>query len=100
MRIALLAPVALPVPPQGYGGTELVISLLAEGLVRRGHEVTLFASGDSRTSAALRYRYPRHLEAIGAALGRQLTFVETSPEAFRESMSKFIPEPILKMLLD
>lgn len=65
MRIALLAPVALPVPPQGYGGTELVISLLAEGLVRRGHEVTLFASGDSRTSAALRYRYPRHLEAIG-----------------------------------
>lgn len=65
MRIALLAPVALPVPPAGYGGTELVVSLLAEGLVRRGHEVTLFASGDSHTTANLRYRYPRHLEALG-----------------------------------
>lgn len=66
MRIALLAPVALPVPPTGYGGTELVISLLAEGLVARGHQVTLFASGDSHTSATLRARYPRHLEALGA----------------------------------
>lgn len=65
MRIALLAPVALPVPPAGYGGTELVVSLLADGLVARGHEVTLFASGDSHTTAALRARYPRHLEALG-----------------------------------
>ena len=67
MRIALLAPVALPVPPVGYGGTELIIHLLAEGLVRRGHEVTLFASGDSRTAGELRALYPRHLEALGVS---------------------------------
>jgi glycosyltransferase involved in cell wall biosynthesis len=65
MRIALLAPVALPVPPEGYGGTELVIHMLAEGLVARGHEVTLFASGDSRSSARLRWRFPRALERLG-----------------------------------
>lgn len=65
MRIALLAPVALPVPPLGYGGTELVVAELADGLVRRGHEVTLFASGDSRTPAQLRARYPRALELEG-----------------------------------
>ena len=39
MRIALLAPVALPVPPAGYGGTEVVVSMLADGLASRGHEV-------------------------------------------------------------
>lgn len=65
MRVALLAPIALPVPPEGYGGTELVISMLAEGLVRRGHAVTLFAAGDARTTAELRYRYPTALEAMG-----------------------------------
>ncbi|HEY9723014.1 MAG TPA: glycosyltransferase family 4 protein [Oscillatoriaceae cyanobacterium] len=65
MRIALLAPVALPVPPTGYGGTELVVSMLAEGLVARGHDVTLFASGDSHTSARLESLYPQSLEAVG-----------------------------------
>jgi glycosyltransferase involved in cell wall biosynthesis len=65
MRIALLAPVALPVPPAGYGGTELVVAQLADGLVRRGHDVTLFASGDAHTAAALRARYPRALELEG-----------------------------------
>jgi glycosyltransferase involved in cell wall biosynthesis len=53
MRIAQIAPPFQSVPPAGYGGTELVISLLTEELVRRGHEVTLFASGDSTTSARL-----------------------------------------------
>jgi glycosyltransferase involved in cell wall biosynthesis len=53
MRIAQLATVELRVPPTGYGGIELVASLLTEELVRRGHEVTLFASGDSVTSARL-----------------------------------------------
>lgn len=65
MRIALIAPVALPVPPTGYGGTELVIAQLADGLVARGHAVTLFASGDSRTSAELRARFPRALTPLG-----------------------------------
>src|SRR6266540_1844277 len=53
MRIAQVAPPFESVPPTRYGGTERVVSLLTEELVRRGHEVTLFASGDSRTSAIL-----------------------------------------------
>jgi glycosyltransferase involved in cell wall biosynthesis len=53
MRIAQVAPLAESVPPPGYGGTERVVSYLTEELVRQGHEVTLFASGDSRTSARL-----------------------------------------------
>jgi glycosyltransferase involved in cell wall biosynthesis len=53
MRIAQLAPLTESVPPEGYGGTELVVHLLTEELVRRGHEVTLFASGDPRTTAQL-----------------------------------------------
>ncbi|HEY9870942.1 MAG TPA: glycosyltransferase family 4 protein [Candidatus Obscuribacterales bacterium] len=64
MRIAQLAPLVEPVPPRGYGGTELVVSLLTEELVARGHEVTLFASGDSQTSARL-------LPIVPEALRRQ-----------------------------
>ena len=54
MRIAQLAPTYESVPPAAYGGTELVVHLITEELVRRGHDVTLFASGDSQTSARLR----------------------------------------------
>jgi glycosyltransferase involved in cell wall biosynthesis len=53
MRIAVLSPVWFPVPPSGYGGIESVVSLLADGLVDHGHDVTLFASGDSQTTARL-----------------------------------------------
>ena len=53
MRIAQVAPLAEAVPPRAYGGTERVISWLTEELVRRGHDVTLFASADSVTSAKL-----------------------------------------------
>ncbi len=53
LRIAQLAPPFESVPPAGYGGTERVVSTLTEELVRRGHKVTLFAAGDSRTSARL-----------------------------------------------
>jgi glycosyltransferase involved in cell wall biosynthesis len=53
MRIAILSPVWFPVPPTRYGGIEWIVSLLAEGLVGAGHEVTLFASGDSSTEAEL-----------------------------------------------
>ena len=53
MRIAQVAPLFESVPPKLYGGTERVVSYLTEELVRRGHEVTLFASGDSETSARL-----------------------------------------------
>lgn len=53
MRIAQIAPLFERVPPKFYGGTERIVSYLTEELVRRGHEVTLFASGDSQTSAKL-----------------------------------------------
>ena len=53
MRIAQIAPLAEAVPPKLYGGTERVISWLTEALVDLGHDVTLFASGDSTTSARL-----------------------------------------------
>jgi glycosyltransferase involved in cell wall biosynthesis len=53
MRIAQIAPPWFAVPPTGYGGIELVVALLADGLVEEGHDVTLFASGGSRTKAAL-----------------------------------------------
>ncbi len=53
MRIAQVAPLYESVPPKYYGGTERVVSYLTEEFVRQGHEVTLFASGDSETSARL-----------------------------------------------
>src|SRR5436305_3693088 len=58
MRIAQVAPPWLAVPPKGYGGIEWVVSLLADGLVEAGHDVTLFASGDSRTRAKLVSVFP------------------------------------------
>ncbi len=58
MRIAVLSPVWFSVPPSGYGGIEWVVSLLADGLVDEGHDVTLFASGDSHTRATLASVFP------------------------------------------
>ena len=59
MRIAVLAPISWRVPPRHYGPWELFASLLTEGLVSRGHDVTLFATGDSETSARLCSVVPR-----------------------------------------
>jgi glycosyltransferase involved in cell wall biosynthesis len=53
MKIAQVAPLIESVPPKGYGGTERIVSYLTEQLVRLGHNVTLFASGDSKTAAKL-----------------------------------------------
>jgi glycosyltransferase involved in cell wall biosynthesis len=53
MRIAQIAPLIESIPPRLYGGTERIVSYLTEALVRQGHDVTLFASGDSLTSAEL-----------------------------------------------
>jgi len=61
MKIAQVAPLFESVPPQGYGGTERVVSYLTEELVRQGHQVTLFASGDSVTQAHLVAACPRAL---------------------------------------
>jgi glycosyltransferase involved in cell wall biosynthesis len=61
MRIAQVAPLYESIPPKYYGGTERVVSYLTEELVREGHSVTLFASGDSVTSARLVAVSPRSL---------------------------------------
>lgn len=61
MRIAQIAPLYEAVPPKLYGGTERVVSYLTEALVELGHDVTLFASGDSMTSATLAAAWPRAL---------------------------------------
>jgi glycosyltransferase involved in cell wall biosynthesis len=66
MRIAQIAPLTEAVPPKLYGGTERVIHWLTEELVALGHDVTLFASGDSRTSAKLEAGWPRALRLDGA----------------------------------
>ena len=65
MRIAQVAPLDESVPPKLYGGTERIVSYLTEELVRQGHDVTLFASGDSRTRARLVPATPAALRLAG-----------------------------------
>ena len=67
LRIALVAPPWLPIPPHGYGGTERVIALLADGLSAAGHDVTLFAAAGSRTGARLVSPLEQPPPVIGAA---------------------------------
>jgi glycosyltransferase involved in cell wall biosynthesis len=76
MRIAQVAPLFESVPPKLYGGTERVVSYLTEELVRLGHDVTLFASGDSETSARL-------VSACERALWRDPNCRETLPHHVR-----------------
>jgi len=59
MRIAEISAPWYPIPPTGYGGIELVVSLVTEELVARGHDVTVFATGDSKTAANLSYVYEK-----------------------------------------
>ncbi|MBN8989746.1 MAG: glycosyltransferase family 4 protein [Rhizobiales bacterium] len=66
MRIAQVAPLTEAVPPKLYGGTERVVHWLTEELVALGHNVTLFASGDSRTSAKLEATWPKALRLDGS----------------------------------
>jgi glycosyltransferase involved in cell wall biosynthesis len=69
VKIAIISPPWFPVPPAGYGGIEWVVSLLADGLESAGHDVTLFASGDSLTKAKLAWVFPvAPSERIGMGL--------------------------------
>ena len=78
MRIAQVAPLAERVPPVRYGGTERVVYALTEELVRRGHDVTLFASGDSLTSARLMPMSPvgRRLDGASDGLFYEIAMLE------------------------
>ena len=82
MRIAVLSPVWFPVPPTGYGGIEWVVALLADGLVDAGHEVTLFASGDSRTKAKLSALYDT---APSHEIGRSETEIRHALSCFERA---------------
>ena len=65
LRIAQLAPLYESVPPKLYGGTERIVAYLTEELVQRGHEVTLFAAGDSMVNASLKPGWPHSLRLTG-----------------------------------
>ncbi len=65
MKIAHVAPPWISIPPKNYGGTEVVIYNLVEELVAQGHDVTLFAPGDAKTSARLVSFFPKSLVPSG-----------------------------------
>jgi glycosyltransferase involved in cell wall biosynthesis len=86
MRIAQVAPPWVAVPPAGYGGIEWVVALLADGLANQGHDVTLFATGDSKTKAKLEYVFeqapgPNYINSIWHDTVHQL-FVHQDPSRF------------------
>jgi glycosyltransferase involved in cell wall biosynthesis len=64
VNIAQVAPPWISVPPRGYGGTEWVVQQLCDGLTARGHQVTLYASGDSQTAAELRFLFPSQIPDV------------------------------------
>lgn len=68
MRIGMIAPPWIPVPPVAYGGTEVVIDNLARGLSALGHDVRLFTVGDSTCPVSRQWLYPAGVEPIGADL--------------------------------
>jgi glycosyltransferase involved in cell wall biosynthesis len=83
MRIAQLAPLAESVPPKLYGGTERVVAWLVDELVALGHDVTLFASGDSRTNGKLHPVWPRALR-----LGRKGAYPHAACTLLLEAIAK------------
>jgi glycosyltransferase involved in cell wall biosynthesis len=114
MRIAQVAPLFLPVPPDQYGGTERVIYDLTEALVARGHDVTLFASGDCHTSARL---VPAVPQALWKEKGRQdpiaplfrmhaeifrraadFDVIHTHTDYFALPYARYSPTPVLSTL--
>jgi glycosyltransferase involved in cell wall biosynthesis len=85
MRIAQIAPLAESVPPKLYGGTERVVAWLTEELVDLGHDVTLFASGDSKTRAKLIPAWPRALR-----LGRPRSDPAAAQTALLETIGRHL----------
>jgi glycosyltransferase involved in cell wall biosynthesis len=87
MKIAQVAPLYESVPPKYYGGTERVVSYLTEELVRQGHEVTLFASGDSVTRARLVASCPRSLRLDKQCMDQLVHHVVLLEQVFRQASS-------------
>ena len=85
MKIAQVAPLFESVPPHGYGGTERVVSYLTEALVRQGHQVTLFASGDSVTQARLVQACARSLRLVSACVDQLAPHLVLLEQVFRQA---------------
>lgn len=85
MRIAQIAPLSESVPPKFYGGTERDVHYLTEELLRQGHKVTLFASGDSQTSADLRPSVPRALRLNPNAADALVSHMVMLEHVFRDA---------------
>jgi glycosyltransferase involved in cell wall biosynthesis len=83
MRIAQVAPLGESVPPARYGGTERIVSYLTEALVSQGHEVTLYASGDSKTAARLKAMSLRSLRNHLGHADIEAIFGEAMAEIYR-----------------
>jgi glycosyltransferase involved in cell wall biosynthesis len=88
MQIAQIAPLTEAIPPKLYGGTERVVHWITEELVALGHDVTLFASGDSRTSAKLEAPWPRSLRLDGSVRDPNALHM-TMLEQVRQRASEF-----------
>jgi glycosyltransferase involved in cell wall biosynthesis len=85
MRILQIAPIWERVPPPAYGGTESVVHLLVEELVRMGHQVTLCATGDSQTSARLRAHYPRPLRSAEEIRAKSYYVLEHAVRSLKDA---------------
>lgn len=84
MRVAVIAPPWLPVPPEGYGGTELVLDTLCRGLADDGHDVLLYTTGDSACPVERRSTYERHLGIANVNPADELRHVMDAYEAAQE----------------
>lgn len=114
MKIAQLSSPWIPLPPLKYGGTERVVYTLSEELVKRGHEVTVFATGDSKISGNLRYYYKKALSQDPKYKSDPLIWLHSFYECFKNAgefdiihnhmqqiaifLSDFVKTPVLHTL--
>jgi glycosyltransferase involved in cell wall biosynthesis len=84
LRIAIIAPPWVPVPPPAYGGTEAVIDTLARGLQEAGHDVLLFATGDSRCAVPMRWVRERAAGTVGTGSAAELQHVIHAYDEIRD----------------
>src|SRR4051794_16705438 len=85
MRIALIAPPFIPIPPIRYGGTELFVAHLAEGLSRLGHEVIVYANGESTVATETRWYYRQSMWPPTGSFSETLKEVTHTAWAIRDA---------------
>ena len=85
MRIAIVSPPFIAVPPKRYGGTELFIAHLAAGLHERGHEVTVYGNGESRLPCRVKWRYAADDWPLDDTVRADLKNIDHTPWAMRDA---------------